>query len=440
MATRGGARCLGRDDIGSLEPGKAADLIFIDTRRLSYAGAWQRPPGRPRLQPFPEPVDTVIVNGRVVVEGGQLRGVDVPGWWRRPTRSPRRCCGPPSAARARTTSAGPSPRRKPPCSQRGLSPSPGRPSPPLLRCPLLCCPLLFLFVRCFRRSLKPRRSSRLPQKLAEGQPHPRQANRKMRAATVKWRPACALEASEATTVLPASKTRWPSLAQGAVPLGGGTRLFTAPVDLPNLLDLQALDLGGHHPRGRGPAHGGHGHPAGRARLRGGSPATAGLLPAACRAQSPSRMVRGMATLAGEAVEGAPDSAVAAALLALNAIFVIAHPDEPRESPALRFVRQPLDDLRGGGPRAADPHPGRARRRGPGARRRAALGPAPRPGGGDGGLLRREVLAGAHRPRRPRRAAPPRARSRGPHRAHRGRRGGHRARGRRGGAPGGGSRG
>ena len=60
------------------------------------------------------------------------------------------------------------------------------------------------------------------------------------------------------------------------------------------------------------------------------------------------MVRGMATLAGEAVEGAPDSAVAAALLALNAIFVIAHPEEPRESPALRFVRQPADDLRGGG--------------------------------------------------------------------------------------------
>jgi carbon-monoxide dehydrogenase small subunit len=56
----------------------------------------------------------------------------------------------------------------------------------------------------------------------------------------------------------------------------------------------------------------------------------------------------MATLAGEAVEGAPDSAVAAALLALNAIFVVAHPEEPRESPALRFVRQPADDLRGGG--------------------------------------------------------------------------------------------
>src|SRR6185295_12252027 len=45
---------------------------------------------------------------------------------------------------------------------------------------------------------------------------------------------------------------------------------------------------------------------------------------------------------------AETSEVAAALLALNAVFVIAHPDEPRESPALRFLRQPKDDLQGGG--------------------------------------------------------------------------------------------
>ena len=78
MATRGGARCLGRDDIGSLEPGKAADLILIDTRRLSYAGASSDLPAALVFSPWPEPVDTVIVNGRVVVEGGELVGVDVP--------------------------------------------------------------------------------------------------------------------------------------------------------------------------------------------------------------------------------------------------------------------------------------------------------------------------------------------------------------------------
>ena len=78
MATRGGARCLGRDDIGSLEPGKAADLILVDTRRLSYAGASSDPVAALVFSPFPEPVDTVMVDGRVIVEGGELLGVDVP--------------------------------------------------------------------------------------------------------------------------------------------------------------------------------------------------------------------------------------------------------------------------------------------------------------------------------------------------------------------------
>jgi cytosine/adenosine deaminase-related metal-dependent hydrolase len=78
MATRGGAACLGRDDIGSLETGKAADLVMIDTRRLSYAGASSDPLAALVFSPFPEPADTVIVNGRIVVEGGALVGVDVP--------------------------------------------------------------------------------------------------------------------------------------------------------------------------------------------------------------------------------------------------------------------------------------------------------------------------------------------------------------------------
>ena len=78
MATRGGARCLGRDDVGSLEPGKAADVVLVDTRRLSYAGAGSDPLAALVFSPWPEPVDTVMVGGRIVVEGGVLRGVDVP--------------------------------------------------------------------------------------------------------------------------------------------------------------------------------------------------------------------------------------------------------------------------------------------------------------------------------------------------------------------------
>jgi cytosine/adenosine deaminase-related metal-dependent hydrolase len=78
MATRGGAQCLGRDDVGSLAPGKSADLILVDTRRLSYAGASSDLLAALVFSPWPEPVDTVMVNGRVVVEGGELVGVDTP--------------------------------------------------------------------------------------------------------------------------------------------------------------------------------------------------------------------------------------------------------------------------------------------------------------------------------------------------------------------------
>ena len=78
MATRGGARCLGRDDIGSLEPGKSADLMMIDTRRLSYAGASSDLLAALVFTPYPEPVDTVMVDGAIVVEGGRLLTADVP--------------------------------------------------------------------------------------------------------------------------------------------------------------------------------------------------------------------------------------------------------------------------------------------------------------------------------------------------------------------------
>jgi cytosine/adenosine deaminase-related metal-dependent hydrolase len=78
MATRGGARCLGRDDVGSLEPGKSADLILIDTRRLSYAGAGSDILAALVFSPWPEVVDYVMVNGKFVVQNGELQGVDVP--------------------------------------------------------------------------------------------------------------------------------------------------------------------------------------------------------------------------------------------------------------------------------------------------------------------------------------------------------------------------
>jgi aerobic-type carbon monoxide dehydrogenase small subunit (CoxS/CutS family)/CO/xanthine dehydrogenase FAD-binding subunit len=77
-------------------------------------------------------------------------------------------------------------------------------------------------------------------------------------------------------------------------------------------------------------------------------ATAGLVAAAGRAAVPSRLLRNMATIGGEAVHDDPDSELGATLLALNAIFMVSHPSEPRESPALRFLRKPAADLSGGG--------------------------------------------------------------------------------------------
>ncbi len=76
MATLGGAAVLGRDDIGSLSPGKAADFIAINLDRLEYAGAGQDPLGA-LLFCQPVNVDLSVINGRVVVEKGYIVGFDL---------------------------------------------------------------------------------------------------------------------------------------------------------------------------------------------------------------------------------------------------------------------------------------------------------------------------------------------------------------------------
>ena len=70
MATVEGAACLGRDDIGSLEPGKRADLALFDLRGVGYSGAGDALSAL--LLCAPARVDTLIVEGRVVVESGEL--------------------------------------------------------------------------------------------------------------------------------------------------------------------------------------------------------------------------------------------------------------------------------------------------------------------------------------------------------------------------------
>ena len=78
MATVGSAAALGMDgDVGSIEEGKLADVILVDTNR-------------PHLTPFTHPVhqlvyfatggdvDTVIVGGEVLMRDRRLESIDVP--------------------------------------------------------------------------------------------------------------------------------------------------------------------------------------------------------------------------------------------------------------------------------------------------------------------------------------------------------------------------
>lgn len=89
LATRGGAAVLGRSDIGSLEPGKCADLVAFDLNRLGYAGALHDPVAA-LVFCAPQQVDWNIVHGKIIVKDGQLMTVDVPALVQRHNRAARR--------------------------------------------------------------------------------------------------------------------------------------------------------------------------------------------------------------------------------------------------------------------------------------------------------------------------------------------------------------
>lgn len=76
MATRNGAAVLGRDDIGQLVPGKAADVIGLRSDRLDYAGALHDPLA-PLVFCHPQRVDFSVIDGEVVVEDGELLTIDL---------------------------------------------------------------------------------------------------------------------------------------------------------------------------------------------------------------------------------------------------------------------------------------------------------------------------------------------------------------------------
>lgn len=76
LATLGSARLLGRNDIGSLEIGKAADIAIFELDKLEYTGALSDPLAALIFSGINHEVDTTIVNGEIVVKDGRLVHVD----------------------------------------------------------------------------------------------------------------------------------------------------------------------------------------------------------------------------------------------------------------------------------------------------------------------------------------------------------------------------
>lgn len=76
LATTGSARILGRDDIGSLELGKAGDLFMLNRNNLEMVGADLDVKSMLGTVGWKGAVTYTIVNGKIVVKDGHLTGID----------------------------------------------------------------------------------------------------------------------------------------------------------------------------------------------------------------------------------------------------------------------------------------------------------------------------------------------------------------------------
>jgi 8-oxoguanine deaminase len=88
IATLGGAAVLGRDDIGALAPGMAADIIGYRLQRLEFAGAMHDPLAA-LVFCTPPAVDLSIINGALRIRDGQILGLDEAALVRRHDRLSR---------------------------------------------------------------------------------------------------------------------------------------------------------------------------------------------------------------------------------------------------------------------------------------------------------------------------------------------------------------
>ena len=75
-ATVGGAKILGRTDIGTLEEGKGADLFLVDVSGLEVVGALEDPISFLGKVGYHKPTRLTMVNGKIVCENGVLKNID----------------------------------------------------------------------------------------------------------------------------------------------------------------------------------------------------------------------------------------------------------------------------------------------------------------------------------------------------------------------------
>jgi len=77
IATLGSAAVLGRNDLGSLAPGKCADFFAINLNQLDYAGALHDPVAA-LVFCAPVKADYTVVGGKYIVKAGELVNLDLP--------------------------------------------------------------------------------------------------------------------------------------------------------------------------------------------------------------------------------------------------------------------------------------------------------------------------------------------------------------------------
>lgn len=76
LATRGSARILGRDELGQIAVGMAADFFLVDMERIEMVGAQFDPASVLSTVGLKGSVDYTVVDGRIVVRDGRLACVD----------------------------------------------------------------------------------------------------------------------------------------------------------------------------------------------------------------------------------------------------------------------------------------------------------------------------------------------------------------------------